>query len=419
MDQSGSTAVFRTLKIPNFRNYMAGNLVSQIGLWVQRIAVGWLTWELTKSPAWLGIMAMADFAPNMVMAPLAGAVADRMDRLKAIRLYVSISAVISSIIVWMTITETIDEYYLLYLVLANGIVLSFNYPARLSIVQSLVGREALTSAISISAIVFNIARIGGPAGAGWAISNWGVGPTLIFTVFADLVFVLALYKVQLISNATAKSKKIATSIGTDIKEGFQYAWNHPGIGPLLFILVMMAILGRPFIELLPGFAEDVFGRDVNAFAQLTAALGVGSFIGSYFLAKRNGVQGLTRLLIMNTAVLAFSAIGFAATNIYWVGLFFCVLVGFAIVFIGVTEQTLLQVAVDDSMRGRMLSFYTLIARGCPSAGALMMGGIAEFYGLQIPIICGALICVGVWIWARQREDSLAAELEVFPDEKTS
>ena len=153
MTQQSSNAVNRTHKIPNFRNYMIGNFFSQAGMWVQRIAIGWLTWELTKNPTWLGAMAMADFFPNVVMAPLAGALADRWDRLKAARLYVTISAIISSIIVWLTLTGEITVYSLFALVLMNGIVMSFNYPVRLSLIQSLVGREALTSAVSILSLI--------------------------------------------------------------------------------------------------------------------------------------------------------------------------------------------------------------------------------------------------------------------------
>ncbi len=415
MAEPGSSAIFRTLQIPNFRNYMAGNLASQAGMWVQRIAVGWLTWELTKSPTWLGAMAMADFFPNVIMAPLAGALADRMDRLKAVRLYVTISAIISSVIVWLTVTDQITAYSLFALVLMNGVVMSFNYPVRLSLIQSLVGREALTSAVSISAIVFNIARIGGPALAGPAIAIWGVGPVLTFTVVADFVFVFTLYKVQLLNTAGKKVKE-ATTLGTEIMDGFRYAFNHPGIGPLLIILVMMAIFGRPFIELLPGFADKIFGRGVDGFAWLTSILGVGSFIGSISLAKRDGVTGLTRILILNTLILSIAVIGFASTDNFWIAMLFTLAVGYAIVAIGVIEQTLIQVAVDDSMRGRMLSFYTLIARGCPSLGALLMGWLSSFYGLQPPIIGGAIICIGVWAWSRRRLKMLESSLESFPED---
>jgi len=416
MAKTGSSAVFRTLQIPNFRNYMAGNFASQAGMWVQRIAVGWLTWELTNSPTWLGAMAMADFFPNVIIAPLAGALADRLDRLKAIRLYVTISAVISSVIVWLTVTGQINVYLLFILVLLNGIVMSFNYPVRLSLIQSLVGREALTSAVSISAIVFNVARIGGPAFAGPAIALWGVGPVLTFTVIADFVFVFTLYKIQLLAS-TAKKATEETTLGVEILDGFRYAFKHPGIGPLLIILVMMAIFGRPFIELLPGFADKIFGRGVDGFAWLTSILGVGSFIGSISLAKRDGVKGLTRILIFNTLVLSLAVIGFAATDNFWIAMFFTAIVGYAIVAIGVIEQTLIQVAVDDSMRGRMLSFYTLIARGCPSIGALLMGWLSSFFGLQPPIIAGAIFCIGIWAWSRRRLKMLENFLESYPEEQ--
>ena len=408
---AGKSAVWRTMHLPNYRNYMIGNLFSQFGMWVQRIAVAWLTWELTQSPTWLGIIAMADFFPNVIMAPLAGALADRMDRLKAIRVYVSVSAIISAIIAWLTIGGQITVETLLILVLANGIVMSFNYPVRLSLIQSLVGRDALTSAVSVNAIFFNVARIGGPAMAGPAIAVWGVGPVLIFTVIADIIFVAVLYKVHLLDAGTRIKPKSARHLPAEIKEGFRYAAKHPGIGPLLIILVTMAIFGRSFIELLPGFADNIFGRGVDGFALFTVMMGLGSFIGSIVLAKREGVTGLTNILINNTLLLSVSAIGFAATNIFWVGLGFMIIVGYAIVAIGVTEQTLIQMAVDDSMRGRMLSFYTLIARGCPSIGALLMGSLSSIFGLQLPIIFGAVICIGVWAWSRRKRDLLVNSLE--------
>ena len=140
-----------------------------MGMWVQRIAIAWLTWELTKSPVWLGVMAMADFMPNIFLAPLAGAIADRVDRLKAIRLYMFISAAISGAIAILIITDLINIETLLVLVLANGVTMSFNFPVRLSVIHTLVRKESLTTAISVNAIAFNIARIGGPALSGQMI----------------------------------------------------------------------------------------------------------------------------------------------------------------------------------------------------------------------------------------------------------
>ncbi len=414
---AGIGAVGRVLKNRNYRNYTAGNFASQLGMWVQRIAVGWLTWELTKDPKWLGIMAFADFMPNLVFAPLAGALADRMDRLRAIRLYMMISACLSCAIAGLTIADLITVEYLLVLVLANGIAMSFNYPVRLSIIHALVGHESLTTAISINAIVFNIARIGGPAVAGAVINFWGIGPAVTITVVADILFVFALYRVTMTPAKAPAEKKSASNIPAEIMEGFRYVANHPGLGPLLFVLAFYSILGRPFIDLFPGFADEIFGRGAEALAMLTSVLGVGSFVGSIFLARINGVSGLTRILIANILLLSVAVIAFTSTDIFWVALICTFFAGIAIVMIGVIEQTLLQASVDSAMRGRVLSFYTLIARGCPSLGALLMGYLASFFGMQLPVACGAALCIGLWFWARRRQDALGKSLEVTPDSR--
>jgi MFS family permease len=420
-ETAGIGAIGRALKIPNYRYYTAGNFASQLGMWVQRVAIAWLTWELTHSPFWLGLVAFADFMPNLILAPLAGAVADRFDRLRAMRIYMLISAVISGTIAWLAISDSFDDMVkvqlLALLVLANGITMSFNFPARLSIIHALVGQDTLTTAININAIVFNIARIGGPALAGIIIDNWGVGPAVILTVVADIVFVVMLFLVVM---APAKAPERASSYRQyrdDIAEGFRYVIGHRGIGPLLFILAFYAIFSRPFIELFAGFSDEIFDKGSGGLAMFTSTLGAGSLIGSVFLARFQGVMGLTRILIFNILLMAIAVIGFAATDIYYFALFCTAIAGVSIVSIGVIEQNLLQASVDGAMRGRVLSFYTLIARGCPSLGALLMGWLATHFGLQLPIACGAALCIGLWFWAWRRRESLAKYLEVRPDTK--
>ena len=408
---AGFGALLRTLRIPDFRNYMAGNFFGQLGMWVQRIAVGWLTWQLTESPGWLGVIAFADFFPNIVMAPLAGALADRLDRLRAIRLYVFMSAIVSSAIAALTITGLINIHLLLALVLTNGIIMSFNYPVRLSIIHALVDREHLTSAISVNALLFNIARIGGPMAAGGMIASWGVGPALVFTAVADMVFISALYAVSLRETEKKPARKPAGDIPAEIRDGFRYAARHPGIGPLLFLLAMTAVFGRPYVDLFPGFADKVFGWGENGLALLTSAVGVGASLGSLMLMARQGVVGLTNMLVTATLILALSLLGFVATDIFWVALVCAVVGGFAMLTIGVSEQTLLQSAVDSEVRGRVLSLYTLIARGGPSIGALLMGWAAEYTGLRWPVAAGALVCIALWIWARRRQAAMARAME--------
>ncbi|MEE8517458.1 MAG: MFS transporter [Alphaproteobacteria bacterium] len=410
-----ASAAWRTLKIRNFRNFMVGNFFSQFGMWVQRIAVQWLTWQLTHSPTWLGIIAFADFFPNIVMAPLAGALADRLDRLAAIRLYMWISAFISTALAVLVITDEITKELLVLLVVLNGTAMAFNYPVRLSMVHSLVRREELTSAIGLNAVTFNISRIGGPALAGFLISYWDhVAPAFAFTAVADVCFIVALYMVQLLSAGETREKRSLRMIPAEIMEGYRYARSHPGIGPLLIILVGTTLFARPVNDLYAGFADDVFGRGADGLAWLTGMLGLGAFIGSVFLAGRGGVEGLTRLLVVSVLIFAITLIGFTATDIFWIACLFTMVAGLSVVMVGVAEQTLLQASVDSAMRGRILSMYTLIARGFPSIGALIMGYAASIVGLRWPVFVGAVLCLVMWVWALRRREQMAAVLEAPP-----
>ena len=403
-------AVLRTLKIANYRNYSVGNFASQLGMWVQRIALQWLTWELTHSPTWLGIIAFADFFPNIVMAPLAGALADRLDRLRAIRFYMWISGAISMTIAVLVMNDAITMTLLLALVVANGTAMAFNYPLRLSIIHALVDREDLTSAIGVNALSFNIARIGGPALAGVIILQWGVGPALAFTAAADVLFILALHAVRLHGGSEARERRALRHIPGEIGEGFRYVWNHPGIGPLLVILLATTLFARPFNDLFAGFADDVFGRGADGLAWLTGMLGLGAFIGSIFLAQRRGVEGLTRMLVTSVLIFAVALIGFTATDIFWFACLCTALAGLSVVVVGVAEQTLLQASVDSVMRGRVLSMYGLAFMGTFPIGNLLAGTVAKVTSASTTLsITGAVLAVVAVYLATTRADLRAIE----------
>lgn len=414
-EDSGISVFWRTLNIPNFRNYMVGNFVSQIGMWTQRVGVQWLTWSLTESPTWLGIMAFAEFFPVLLISPLGGVLADRLNPLWALRLYIFLAGCLSAAIAGLTLTGAITIEALLLLVLANGCVLAFNYPLRLSMIHTLVGRDALTSAIGINSVGFNVARVAGPALAGILISQWGVAPAISFTVFADIVFIVALYWVRLISSNTKRTSKPVREIPREFIDGFHYIKGHAGLVPLVVILITISLFARPFSDLFAGFADTVFQRGADGLAWLTAMLGIGAAIGSVVIARLGGVTGLTRRMIAHVLVLAFAVLGFAATDIFWFALGCTVIAGYGMVLVGVVEQTLMQASVDDAMRGRVASLYIMLARGCPAIGALMMGSIAEYAGLRIPVLGGAVLCIGLWAWARRRQDRMADALENEPD----
>ena len=347
-EASGAAVFWRTLNIPNFRNYMVGNFISQIGMWTQRVGVQWLTWSLTESPTWLGVMAFAEFFPVLVFSPLGGVLADRLNPLWALRLYIFLAGCISAVIAGLTLAETITIEVLLLLVLANGCVLAFSYPLRLSIIHTLVGREFLTSAIGINSVGFNIARVGGPALAGILISQWGVAPAVSFTVFADIVFIAALYWVRLLSPGKKSVSKPVREIPREIVEGFHYIKGHAGLVPLVVILIAISLFARPFTDLFAGYADTVFDRGADGLAWLTGMQGAGAAIGSVVLAQFSGVAGLTGRMISHVLILSIAVLGFAATDIFWFALGCAAIAGYGLVVVGVIEGSSASARFDRS-----------------------------------------------------------------------
>jgi MFS family permease len=412
---TGIAAIRRAMRNRDFRIFTYGNVFSNLGTWVQRMAVGWLTWQLTESGTWLGAVAFADLFPTIVLAPLTGAVADRVNRLALMMITQSLMLIQAGALAALTISGLITIESLLALVIMGGVVMSFNQPVRLAIVPSLVPRADMASAIGINSLIFNAARFVGPMISGLLIGFHGTGAAFAFNSVSYLGFLAALVMIRLDAAPRRRAASPLRDIPVEIMAGYRYAVGHPGIGPMLVILTVVSICARPFVELLPGFAGQVFGRDETGLAMLTSAVGLGAMVGGLWLAQRGAVQGLTSVAVAAVAVLSFALIGFAASDAFWLALPALVVAGFGMIVLGVGEQTLIQNAVDPAVRGRVMGFYGMIGRGAPAVGALIMGALSSYVGFRWPVAGGAVLCLFVWLWAHRRRKALARELEIGHD----
>jgi len=412
---SGLAALKIALSERNYRNFSIGNIVSHNGSWAQRIAVGWLAWELTKSPFWLGLVAVADLFPVVILAPLAGAMADRVNLLVMMKVTQALAMVQSVLLAVFTILGLMTPELLLLLVLLHGAVIAINQPVRLAIVPHLISRENMVTAIGINSMIFNSARFTGPMIGGVLIDYSGVGWAFLFNALSYAWFVCVLGVINLDNPRSSKERTHVREVPREIRDGWRYATHHKGIARMLVLLTVVAICGRPYMELLPGFADDVFSRGAQGLAWLVSVTGLGAMCGGFWLAQRGEVTGLTRQVVIYILVLGLSLVGFAATNLFGFALLCLFVTGFAMIVVGVGEQTLLQNAVDPAMRGRVMSLYGMIGRGAPAIGALVMGGLSERMGLQVPVIGGALICVVLWFWASRRQEAITAALEKDPE----
>lgn len=412
---TGTRAILRTLGHPDYGLYTLGNSVSLIGMWMQRVSVGWLTWDLTHSGTWLGLVAFADLFPSVFIGLIGGVAADRLDRVRVIMACQGSAMVLAVVLGAITLAGTMTVELLFALTFLGGIVIGFNQPSRLALVSSLVPRESLTTAVAINSIVFNIARFIGPAVAGLVIVASDVAWAFLANAASYLALLIALAVIRRRNPSAGRDVTLSTSarggLVADIGAGVGYAARHPGIGPLLALHLVASIMVRPVLELLPGFADHVFRGGADTLATLTSTVGIGAVIAGWLLARRTGTKGLVTLVLTSSAGVSLGVLAFVATDEIWVGIPAAGLLGAVMVASGVGLQTVVQLAVTPAMRGRVLSLHGLIFRGGPAIGALVMGAAGDLVGLRLPVGIGAVVALVMLGVVALRADRIRAAIE--------
>ena len=398
----------------NFAIYMTGAGIALVGMWAQRIAVAWLAWELTKSTTWLGLIAFADLFPTIILTPIAGVIADRMDRRK-LSLISQFAAFLQAIVLTVLVyTDWIDIWSLFFLTFLLGIAMAYATAARLAMVPNLMEAEHVPSALASDAAIYNSARVVGPMLAAVLIAFVGIAGAFLVNCLTYVVFLVCLMKIRLVRN---ESRGRTGGMLAQTLEGMRYAAQHPGIGPMLIVLTALAISVKPFLDLLPGLADNVFNSGVNGFAQLAAAGGTGAVLCAIWFALRGRIEGLTFITLSALIVGPLGIVLMCISDMFWLGLIGSFIAGSSITLTGTGVQTLMQHSVDGAIRGRVLSLYGMLHRGVPALGALLMGIMGDQIGLQATLIGGALIfCVPVFFWVLLRWRRLRSALEGPPIE---
>ena len=378
-----------------FGRFALGNFASLTGFWMQRISVGWITWEMTESGGWLGVMAFADLSPALVIGPFAGAAADRMSRIKLMRALQCASAVMATLLSVLYFLDWLALWSLLLLCLCMGSIAAAGQPLRMSIVSELVGREDLGVVVAMNSVVFNVARFVGPAMASLLIVSAGVGAALAAHTVTYLIFLWLLLKLDAVP-AVRRSK--GSSIGADILEGVRFLATHKCLGPLILLNLAIGVTVRPVAELLPGFAEEVFQSGAAGLAVLSSSIGIGAMVGGLALAGRRNFDGQFAIILTFSVIGCIGVVVFSTVDGLWVGAVVLFVVGVSMVTSGVATLILLQLTVPDHLRGRAVSSYGIINRAGPAFGALILGLISEIVGLRIAVVLGCPICLAAVLW---------------------
>jgi predicted MFS family arabinose efflux permease len=258
-------------------------------------------------------------------------------------------------------------------------------------------------------MTFNLSRFAGPMMAGFIIQYLGPGWAFAVAAGFQVVFVSILRTVRI--DNIERPERSGASIFNDIAAGLRYTARHPGIGPVMFLLLASSVGTRPFIDLLPGFAASVFGRGPQGLSLMTSTVGLGAMCGGTYLTLRRSISGLTAIAVTALGVIGVGLLAFSASPSYWLAIACLFVIGANMSISATGVLTLVQSAVDGPMRGRVVSLYGVIFRGGPAIGSFTMGWAAQFVGLHIPVATGAVLCIVLSAWTMRKIGTLARTLE--------
>ena len=398
----------------NYRIYTIGAIPSLMGTWVQRMAVGWFAWELTESGAWLGLIAFADLAPSVLSAPIAGAFADRVNRLRIVKLVQYMSLIQATVLATLTLSGVMTIELLFTLALIQGIVQGIHQPFRHALLGTIVTRSEMTAAIGINSTIWNSSRLIGPAISAVVILQLGVGATFLINAISYVPMLIGLYLIT--AEHRPAAPKSLSQVPAEILEGIRYATGHRFIGSVMFMLLIFSFFGRATQELLPGFTGAVFNVGADGLALLTGAAGFGSLFSGIWLSRRGTLTGLSDILILMVLLIAATQLAFVATDIFWVSVIVFVAWGFVLNGAGIICQSLVQATVPDTIRGRVVSLYGMLWLGTPALGAFAMGVAADYLGFRIPVAAGAFVVLATFGWSLTRRGRLRESINVVAKE---
>ena len=388
----------------NFRLYSIGAIVTWIGFFVQLVAVSWYAWELTHSTRWLAIIALLDIVPNVVLAPLAGAIADRYDKYKLMGIVSALALIQASVIAGLAFANHLTIWPFALLVLLHGIIISFMVPAMYGILPRFVSRSCLTSAIAISSSYSQLAVFLGPAIAGWVITAYGVTVAFALNALGYLIYLISWLFLKT-PKSFKKPEKSSKSIFGDIIEGINYILNHKGISSILIILLAGDALGASIFYMAPAFADQILGLGVTGMSIILAAKGIGATLAAIWIAHGGEKMATPQRMLWAFLVFVFCVfLAFLANNLYITILAF-VMMGLA----GETYHTimtaLVQLSVSEEQRGRVMSTLFMFAQFASGVGTYLIGYYALKHGLVKPTLITATVCFFVWLgyYARRNQ----------------
>jgi MFS family permease len=402
----GVRTTLRALRHRNFQLFFSGQMISLTGTWMQNIALDWLVYRMTGSSLLLGVVAFMNLIPVLILAPVAGIVADKFNRHRTVILTQSLAMLLGLILAVLTLSGLIRVWEIMVLTTLLGVVIAFDIPARQAFLMDMVGRKDLFNAIALNSSMFNAARIIGPAIAGALVAWIGEGWCFFANGVSYLAVIAGLSMMQL---GPQTSHLPAGSAFEHILEGFRFARRTAPVRSLLLMVGMVSLVAMPYTVLMPIFAARVLHGGAQGLGLLMGATGVGALLGSLTIASKRDVRGLGRWVWAAAAVFGSSLILFSFSRRFWLSFALLVPAGFGMMVQMGATNTLLQVMSPDRLRGRVMALYSMMFIGMAPIGALLGGAVAAKISAPWTVAIGGSACLTSGILFARRLPAIRGE----------
>jgi MFS family permease len=391
---------WRALRHRNFRLFFGGQSISLIGTWMTRVATSWLVYRLTQSPLLLGVVGFAGQIPTFILAPLAGVIVDRIDRRTLLVWTQALAMVQSLVLAFLTLTHQITIPEILGLSIMQGFINAFDMPGRQSFMVKMVeDKTALSNAIAINSSMVNAARLIGPSLAGMLIAVSSEGWCFLVDGISYIAVIVSLLMMRL---SPSMEQRATTTMVVQLREGWTYVANSAPIRTILMLFALISLMGWPYMVLMPVFAAQVLHGGPHTLGFLMGAAGVGSLTSALALVLRRSVRGLTRVIPIASALFGAGLICFGLSRVLWLSMLLMLVTGFGMMQGVTASNTILQTLVDEKMRGRVMSYYTMAFVGMAPFGSLLAGTMAHAIGAPRTVMVSGVACIlgSLWFWTQ-------------------
>ena len=401
------THPFRALRHRDFALFVLGQGAGILGYWIQQLAVHWLMYRLTGSAFLLGVTVFAAQIPVLVLGPIAGALADRVDRHRAFSVVQALQLLQAFVMAALAFLGIIEPWHMIALALFLGMTIAVELPVRHAYLPDLLGaREDLPNAVAVTSFVASAGRLVGPSVAGIVIAAFSEATCFLLNGFSYFIVLATLAAIR---RKPSTHRAEPRPMLSDLREGALYAWHARPIRILLIVLAVVSFMATPYQPLMPAFVREAYAGGPETLGFLVAAAGLGALIGTGVLSARGSTRGLTSLIALSTTCAGLALAAFSVTRWYPLSLLLMAVTGFGILATTVSVSMILQTLVEDRVRGRVMSLYTAAFLGVAPLGGFVAGAAADAIGAATTIGIGGVCCALTGLALARMRRRFAAE----------